>query len=269
MILQNKIVFITDADCDSGKTLINLLADQGANFILNSASNGEEIESNIAYCQTQGSAAVIVNIDLCKSSEVASMLERTAKLGTIDVLIHNHNTVVPASVETSNEELFLQMLNANAKSAFICTQVIGKQMAAKQSGKIIYISSIHAEKPTGSSFAYSASKGAVKLLNREAAIYLGRYGVNVNSIEMGPMDGDDQKFKSDFSTLYDSFQYKVPNAVLGNYEDLANLVIYLSSQEARYVNGADIRLDGGFLLHYMDHKMKRPNLSTTKETQKL
>ncbi|KKI89792.1 short-chain dehydrogenase [Bacillus sp. SA1-12] len=270
MRLQNKIVFITDADSDSGKTLISRFADEGAHFILNSTSDGDQIQSSIDHCRTQGSMSMIVNVDLCKSSEVRTMLEAVEKrLGTVDVLIHNNNVVAPTSVETCNEELFLQIMNENTKSAFICTQAVGNQMKAKQSGKIIYISSIHAEKPTGSSFAYSASKGAVKLLTREAALILGRYGVNVNTIEMGPIEGDDERFKSDISSLYDSYQFKVPNAILGSHDDLAQCALYLSSDEAIYMNGADIRLDGGFMLHYVDKKMKKADLAKEETELKL
>lgn len=259
MKLQNKIVFITDADSGSGKAIVNRLAAEGAHFILNSTSGGEDIESNLQLLKASGSKVVVTNINLCKSSDLEAMLEETARqLGTIDIFVHNNNVVKPASVETCEEQLFLEIINANAKSAFICTRAIGKQMSAMQSGKVIYVSSIHAEKPTGSSFAYSASKGAVKMLCREAALVLGRDGINVNVIELGPVEGDQEFFQSDISTLYDSYQYKVPNANLGSHDDLAHLVLYLSTDEARYVNGADIRMDGGFLMHYMDFKMKRP-----------
>ncbi|MDF2963002.1 MAG: short-chain dehydrogenase [Paenibacillus sp.] len=258
MRLQEKVVFITDADSSSGKTLMNRLAVEGARFILNSPSGGEEIAANLAYCQAAGSKAITVNIDLCQEAEVGLMLEEAAqRVGAVDILIHNQNLVVPASVESCDEELFLKIMNANAKSAFICTQAAGKQMAAGQSGKIIYISSIHAEKPTGSSFVYSVSKSAVKMLAREAAIELGRYGINVNTIEMGPVEGDDEMFRSPVSTLYEDYRYKVPNTILGTYDDLAECVLYLSTAQSRYMNGADIRLDGGFVLHYMDHKMKK------------
>jgi glucose 1-dehydrogenase len=263
MRLQNKVVFITDADSDSGKALINRLAGEGAHFILNSRSDGQEIQSNIAYCQSLGSKSLIFNINLCKSSEVNSMLESAAQqLGTVDIFIHNNNEVRPMSVENCDEELFLQIMDANTKSAFICTQAIGKQMTTKQSGKIIYINSIHAEKPIGATFAYSVSKGALKMLSSEAALLLGRYGINVNTIELGPVEGDNVRFSSDLSSLYDYYQYKVPNAELVNHEDLGQLVLYLSSDEARHVNGADIRLDGGFILHYMDHKIMKPKLES-------
>jgi glucose 1-dehydrogenase len=259
MKLPNKVVFITDADSRSGKAFIKRLADEGAHFILNSVSNGKDLTPSLKVCQVKGSKALIVNIDLCKGAEINAMLENAAqRLGTVDVLLHNNNVIKPASVENCEEDRFLEILNANAKSAFLCAQAVGKQMAAKQSGSIIFVSSIHAEKPTGSSFAYSASKGAVKMLTLEASLILGRHDINVNVIEMGPVEGDDAVFKSDISSLYDHYRYKIPNAVPGTYGDLAELALFLCTDEARYVNGADIRLDGGFLMHYMDFKMKKP-----------
>lgn len=259
MKLHNKIVFITDSDCRTGSSLIRRLTEEGAQFILNSRSGGAAIASELTNIYAAGSQAFVVNIDLCSRAEADEILKEAAlQLGTVDILIHNNNVVMPASIESCEEERFLQSLNVNAKSAFICTQAAGKQMADKQSGRIIYISSIHAEKPTGSSFCYSASKGAVKMLSKEAALVLGRSGINVNTIELGPVEGDNEKFRSSLSTLYNDYKYKVPNAVLGDYDDLAELVLFLSSKESRYINGSDIRLDGGFLLHYMNFKMKRP-----------
>lgn len=95
------------------------------------------------------------------------------------------------------------------------------------------------------------------MLPKEAALVLGRFGVSVNTIELGPLEGDDELYQSTISTLYNEYEFKVPNAALGSYEDLAELVLFLASDEARYINGSDIRLDGGFLLHYMNFKMKR------------
>ena len=259
MNLQNKIVFITDSDSSSGKAVLSRLSQNGAHFILNSYSGGVELTRELALIREAGLQAIVVNIDLGKSAVVADMLQfAEQQLGKVDVLIHNNNAVYPGSVEHGEEELFLQSLAVNAKSAFICTQAVGKQMREKQAGKIIYISSIHAEKPTGSAFTYSLSKGAVKMLSKEAALVLGRFGVSVNTIELGPMEGDDKLFQSSISTLYNEYEYKVPNAVLGRNEDLAELVLFLASDEARCINGSDIKLDGGFLLHYMNFKMKRP-----------
>jgi glucose 1-dehydrogenase len=257
--LQKKLVFITDSDSGSGKAVIKRLTQSSTQFILNSYSGGSALTEELEQIQEAGLQAIVVNIDLCKSAEVTEMLQfAEQQLGTVDVLIHNNNQVYQSTIESGDEEQFVQSVAVNAKSAFICTQAVGKQMMGKQSGKVIFVSSIHAEKPTGSAFTYSISKGAVKMLAKEAALVLGRFGVSVNTIELGPLDGDDEVFQSTISTLYNDYEYKVPHAVLGSHDDLAELVSFLSSDEARYINGSDIRLDGGFLLHYMNFKMKRP-----------
>ncbi|XEC96546.1 SDR family NAD(P)-dependent oxidoreductase [Paenibacillus tarimensis] len=259
MRLKNKVVFITDADSKSGKAITRRLAAEGARFILNSASAGAGIEPELVHCRSVGSETLVCQINLCISAEIQEVLDNAANvLGKVDVLVHNNNLVKRAAVETCEEPLFFEILNANTKTAFIATQAVGRQMTAKRSGSIIYVGSIHAEKPNGSSFAYSAAKGAVKMLSREASLMLGRHGVRVNHIEMGPVEGDDERFRSDISLLYEDFNYKVPGAVLGTHRDLADLVLFLAGDEAGYLNGADIRLDGGFLNHYIDVKMNKP-----------
>jgi glucose 1-dehydrogenase len=258
MRLPSKIVMITDADSASGLTLIRRFADEGAGLLLNSNSGGRLLLDALEYCRAAGSPTLVTTVNMCSTSEVDSMLEEAKnQLGSIDILIHNQRAVLPMRVETGEESSFLEVMDTNAKTAFICAQVVGRQMAAAQSGVMIFINSIHSEKPTGASFAYSVSQGAVKMLVREAALSLGRCGVRVNSIDMGPVEGDQVLFQSDLSSLYDDYQYKVPSGVLGSYDDLTNCALYLASDAARYVNGADIRLDGGFVLHYLDHKMKK------------
>ncbi|WP_274653436.1 SDR family NAD(P)-dependent oxidoreductase [Paenibacillus humicola] len=259
MRLPGKVVFITDADLSSGKAVLLRLAAEGASFILNSASAGRELGPELELARQTGANVLVVTADLSRSDEAARVLETAAeRLGTVDVLVHNNNLVKPIRVEDGDEALFLEMMNANAKTAYVCAKAAGEQMKAKRAGKIIFVSSIHAEKPTGSSFAYSASKGAVKMLAREAAVVLGRHGVSVNTIEFGPAEGDDAVFSSDVSGLYEHYRYKVPGAVLGTHKDLAELVLFLASDEARCINGADIRMDGGFLMHYLDFKMNMP-----------
>jgi len=257
--LSGQVVWITEADSPSGKTLLLRMAAEGASLLLGSDSGGRELERELAQVRQTGTQALVYTIDDCRSVEVTAMLEDAARtLGPVDILIHNRNLVRPISVESGEENVFLDVMNANAKSAFVCSRAAGKQMKAKEAGKIILVSSIHAEKPTGMSFAYSASKGAVKMLAREAAVTLGRQGIDVYSIELGPVAGDDGAFRSDLSGLYESYASKVPNAVLGTHEELAELALFLASGKTSYLNGADIRMDGGFLLHYLDHHMKRP-----------
>jgi len=260
MKLSGKTVWITDADSRSGKALLLRLAAEGAALLLGSDSGGSDIAQELAQARRAGARVRVCTVDDCRSAEVARMLdEAEQELGPVDVLIHNRNLVRPISVEHGEEEVFREVMNANAKSAFVCAKEAGRRMTARQAGgRIVFVSSIHAEKPTGMSFAYSASKGAVKMLAREASVVLGRHGIGVYSIEFGPVEGDGDLFRSDLSKLYDLYRYKVPSAVLGTYDDLAELALFLAGDGARYLNGADIRMDGGFLLHYLDFKMKLP-----------
>ncbi len=214
----------------------------------------------LVSCTAAGSNLLVTHADLSSSGEISTMLDQSEKLlGPIDVMIHNCCAITPASVESCEETAFVEIMRKNAKSAFFCTQALGKRMAARGFGSIIFVSSIHNEKPTGSSFAYSASQGSVKMLAHEAALFLGRSGIRVNVIEMGPIEGSDMTFQSPVSGLYDDYRYKVPSTKLGTANDLAELAFFLAGEEACYLNGADIRLDGGFLLHYMDHRMNKPS----------
>ena len=257
--MSNQTVFITDADSESGKALIAKFSSSGANLLLNSLRNSSDWAHELNALKSNGAKAFVANVNLCSSQELAAMLDAAdTEIGAIDVMIHNQSVSRRASVESCEESSFFEVMQSNAKSAFFCTQTVGKRMAARGSGSIIYVSSIHSEKPTGSAFLYSASQGAVKMLAHEAALFLGRQGIRVNVIELGPVEGTGASFSSEISGLYDNYQYKVPSGSLGTYEDLAELSYFLSQDEARYVNGADIRLDGGFLMHYMDFRMKKP-----------
>ncbi|MCM3626674.1 SDR family oxidoreductase [Paenibacillus glycanilyticus] len=257
--MPRKVVFIADADSWSGESLISRFSQGGTDLILNSLQDDKEWEDVLVSCKAAGSETLVTHADLCSSRDLSAMLDQAEKqLGPVDVMIHNCCCLRPASVESCEEEEFVEIMRRNAKSAFFCTQAFGKRMAARGSGSVIFVSSIHSEKPTGASFAYSASQGAVKMLAREAALFLGRSGIRVNVIETGPVEGSDVAFQSHLSGLYEDYRYKVPAAKLGTAGDLADLSFFLAGEQANYLNGADIRLDGGFLLHYMDHRMNKP-----------
>ncbi|PWV99334.1 NAD(P)-dependent dehydrogenase (short-subunit alcohol dehydrogenase family) [Paenibacillus cellulosilyticus] len=257
--MPRKVVFIADADSWSGEGLIARFGQGGWDLILNSTQDDNEWEDVILFCKVAGAKVLITHADLCSSRDLTTMLDQAEEqLGTVDVLIHNCCLIKPTDVEHCDETDFVEIMQRNAKSAFFCTQTFGRRMAARGSGSVIFVSSVHNEKPTGSSFAYSASQGAVKMLAHEAALFLGRSGIRVNLIEMGPIEGSDVSFQSDISGLYNDYRYKIPSTKLGTANDLANLAFFLAGEESGYLNGSDIRLDGGFLLHYMDHRMNKP-----------
>jgi NAD(P)-dependent dehydrogenase (short-subunit alcohol dehydrogenase family) len=193
--------------------------------------------------------------DLLSSREIDEVFRKVIEqFGKINVLIHNQNFVARSSIEECDEETFLKVMDWNTKTAFFCTQAAGRYM--KEGGRILYLSSIHDEKPTGCAFTYSLSKGAVKMLCRESAVMLGRKGIRSNLIELGAGREDDRIFESDLSNLYKHYEYKIPIDAYISYRDVSNLVSFLCSEESAALNGADIRMDGGHTLNY--HGTNKP-----------
>ncbi len=259
----HQLVWVTDGDTAVGRALIRRLAQDGASLLIGSQTDGQALEEELALVKAQGLQAMLTAVNLTDAKATAEMLvQAEERMGPVSVLIHNHDRVHRASVESCEEQDFIACMRDNAKTAFVCTQAAGALMAKRQSGSILYLSSIHAHKPTGSAFAYSAAKGAVHMLAKEAALALGRSGIRVNTVEIGALAGDQERFASEISTLYRDFPYKVPQAEPVTEAAIAELAAFLASDASRHLNGADIRLDGGFVLHYMDVKMKQPPPAT-------
>jgi NAD(P)-dependent dehydrogenase (short-subunit alcohol dehydrogenase family) len=250
--LKDKVIFITDAASPAGIEIACKAAQARAFLALNSwpSDKMDILENNteIIACKP-----IITCEDLCKKEKVSDVVNRIlGRHGRIDIMVCNHDKVFRSSIEACTTNDFEETFRENVKYAFFCTQVIGQVMAAQRSGKIIYIGSIHDEKPSGSVFAYSMAKAALLNMANEAALQLGEHGIDVNLIEMGPVARE--VFQDGLTTFYDNYQYKIPSCKVGNYQDLANLVAFLASDASQYLNGAVIRMDGGLVLHFVDTK---------------
>lgn len=249
MRFTGKTVYVTQADTKQGEALALRFAQEGANLVL-----GNACECLVKKVEELGAKAMIVKPDLSSFEGGLALVEEVkAVFGRIDVLLYNNNTVVPSDLEHLQREVFESQLNDNTRTGFILTRVVGDHMAEYKSGKIVYVSSIHADKPTGSTVMYSISKGAINMLCKEAAIFYGPAGIECNVIEAGAVEGDAEKFHSEISALYASDYYmeqRVPRRKAGTDDEIAAVAAFLASQDASFVNGTTMRVDGGFELFY-------------------
>jgi len=237
--LKGKTVLISDASSPSGKAVAKAFADEGAKLALNYCDK-TEVKGFGEYCY-----------DLTDKSAVDALVrDVTQNHDRIDVLIHNNNYIEPLSILDSTDTQIMKAFDLNAKSAFLLTQSVGNCMKGQKSGSIVYISSIHADKPSGSSFAYSMAKAAVGMLCKEAVLNLGSYGIRANVIEMGPVEGETEIFESDISRLYDNLHLKLNMQPAGTWEQAARLAVFMSDGNCPFINGQSIKLDGGFLLNF-------------------
>ncbi len=238
----SRLALITDAENAWGQAIAEALATAGYRLALNAPSGAMPAAGE----QRLGFAC---RLDRRAEAEAACQTI-AAQMGPVDVLIHTDNEVEPVSVMECDEATLDRQLATNVKTAFFATQVFGAEMVRRGQGRIVYVSSIHDEKPTGSAVAYAMAKGALKMLSREAALALGPSGVRVNLIEMGAMVGDDQRFRSSLSAIYHDLGAKVPVGTLGMPNEVASVIVALLTDGGEFVHGAEIRVDGGFLLHY-------------------
>ena len=237
--LKGKTILISDGYSPSGRAIVAAFTNEGANIALNTDDSSRILKSGEYNC------------NICSEDGVNALIGSVIRdFGSIDVLIVNNDHVEPMSILESTDTQVIETMTRNTKSAFMLTQVVGRHMKEQRSGSIIYISSIHAEKPSGSSFAYSMAKSAVGMLCREVVLNLGKYGIRANVIEMGPVEGDKEKFKSDISRLYDNLDLKLNSQPVGTWEQAARLAVFLTDGNCPYINGQSITLDGGFLLNY-------------------
>ncbi|MDR3121168.1 MAG: SDR family oxidoreductase [Clostridiales bacterium] len=246
MKFDGKVVLITDAANPCGKAIAERFAREGAKLALNFPKGGQDAAFDLKE-------HLVAEADPANKQAVDALVESVAaRFGKIDILIHSNNEIRRLSFEDCTDEQFIEDFGVNAKSAFLFTQAVGLKMQAAKSdaSRILYISSIHDEKPTGAAFMYGISKGAVQMLAREAAIDLGVYGVRVNVISCGPVDGAADMFESDLSKQYENLTDRIPLRKVGGVEDFAALAMFLCGDEAKFISGEDIRVDGGFLLNY-------------------
>ena len=244
-MLNSKVCLIADAASDIGMRAAEKMAAEGASLIL-CLSPDQQI--NPEWLQTLGNARVqmldFTNLDALHA--LAADLER------LDAMFYNRvPPIVRQRVAEMPLEVVDQLINRDLTGVFWAAKVFG-ELICKTGGSMVFLSSINAEKPTGIAAAYSMYMGALRNLSREAAMFFGRNSVRSSCIELGPTGGEDEQFANDLSLFYEGYAYKIPSGYVGTAEDVAALACFLSSDDSRYINGAEIRMDGGLLLQYID-----------------
>jgi NAD(P)-dependent dehydrogenase (short-subunit alcohol dehydrogenase family) len=256
MKLKGRVAFITDGASPAGRGIAARLAEEGA---LVAANLFPAVFPAVPTDQeSPPQVGLLTHADPCSKAAVdgavAAVLE---KYGRIDVLVFNNNEVIPAALESCDDETFDRIMAVNIKSAYLYAAAAGVSMKERRSGNFVFVSSIHGEKPCGACFAYSMAKGCLKNLAREMALEMGKCNIRTNVIEMGPMEGAWEQFYSEVSPLYEHAGERINGPRMGTIRDIAEAVLYFASDDSGFANGSELRLDGGFLLTY---PIRRKNL---------
>lgn len=249
MRLNNKTAIVTGARKGIGRAIAMALAKEGANVVVSDISK-DDCQKVVAEIESRGGKGLALKCDVSSRVEVEAMVKKTvAEFGRVDVLVNNAGII--------NFKPFLQLtdkdwdstLNVNLKGQFLCAQTAAREMVKNKWGRIINIASISCG-GCGIAFPliahYTSSKGGVVALTEALALELTPQGINVNAICPGAIDTDMAKGVKESGQLAQVLA-RIPKGRLGQPEDIANLAVFLASDESDYISGTAIVIDGGWL----------------------
>lgn len=248
--LKNKVALVTGARRGMGRADAVALARQGAKVIITDIDLkeclpvAEEINSN-------GGEAVCFKMDVSNKEEVENIFDKVIEqFGRLDILVNNAGIFRPKAAMDITEEEWDSLIDINLKGQFLCAQRAAKEMAKNKWGRIINIASV-ASGQAGFGVVggahYTASKGGITGLTEALAVEFAPLGITVNAIGPGAIDTpmiDDASFSKE---SMNAMLANIPLKRMGTPEEIAAAVVFLASEEASYVTGAVLFVDGGWL----------------------
>ncbi|MEN9938249.1 MAG: hypothetical protein RLZZ387_4828 [Chloroflexota bacterium] len=247
--LDGKVALVTGASRGIGRGIALCLAEEGADVLVNFRTHPEEADETAAAIRALGRRAQVWQADVADRAQVEAMVAAaTDQLGRLDIAVANAaSTVRKPTVEITWEEV-LRTLEVSQHGVFHTCQLAAQQMVAQGvGGKIIIISSIHAELPVANSAPYNMAKAAINHLGATMANELARARINVNVINPGWIDTPGERVLASEADLQAGGR-RIPWGRLGTTRDIGRAAAFLASDDADYITGAVLRVDGGFML---------------------
>lgn len=242
-MLDGKVVLVTGASRGIGKAIALLAAENHAHVIVNYNKNEKSAAELVDTIHEKNLSASMIKADVSSEDEVKDMFSSIKeKHSKIDVLVNNAGIMRNSLLALTGTELFDHTIDVNLRGTFLCTRYASNMMRKQKSGRIINISSIVGLQGSEGQTVYSASKAAVIGFTRSAAKELGRYGIMVNAVAPGLIETD--LIKDMKPDIRDKMLSSISLGRIGKPEDVAKVVLFLSSDLASYVSGSVILVDG-------------------------
>jgi len=259
--LKDRICVVTGAGSGIGRAVTLAMASAGASLVL--------LDKDLAKCeatagalQPTGTRAVAVTCDIADPASVAAAERASRAIGPCDILVNNAGMLLPGSLAMVSLEDWNQLLSVNLTGYLLCAQVFGKTMIERGRGAIVHTASIAGSNAQAFSGAYSVSKAGVLMLSRQLAVEWGPHGVRSNVLSPGLVRTPMSESFYQTPGVAERRAAAIPLGRVGTPEDMAQVVLFLASDRAGFVNGQEIIVDGGFE-HMLMSLVPRPGFERT------
>ncbi|MDI3472426.1 MAG: hypothetical protein PWQ48_707 [Thermotogaceae bacterium] len=249
MNFKNKVVLITGAGSGIGRKAAIMFAEHGASVVVNDISVGDGKET-VEMIEKSGGKATFVPGDVSKTEDVKRIISETIKaFGSLDILVNNAGIVPYGTVEDTDEEEFYRTIDVNIKGPFMLSKYAIKEMKNRGGGVIVNIASEAGQVGIPKRCVYSISKAALIGLTRSLAIDYVDYNIRVNAICPGTTYSHGLAKRIEASEnpdeIYKKMISRIPMKRLGKEEEIAFAILFAASDEAGFMTGSIINIDGG------------------------
>ena len=248
MKLQGKIALVTGAGQGIGKGIVEVLAAEGADVVINDLQADSRCEELAAAVRGMGRRAVVVQGDVSKREDIDRIFQAAKELGPLDILVNNAGieTIVPFLDLT--DEQWQAVTDVNLKAQWMCAQAFCREaIAAGRGGAIVNIGSIQAARVLPGRTHYAPSKLAVEALTRNISAEVGTHGIRVNCVHPGLIDTPMIRWVLESPDILPAVVGQISLGRPGQPVEVGKTVAFLASDDAAYITGQAIYVDGGWV----------------------
>jgi glucose 1-dehydrogenase len=251
---SGKTVLVTGSGRGIGRAIAVKFAQDGADVVVNDLRDDDNAAETVKQVEATGAKAFFLAADISKVENVQVLISDAVKAaGQLDILVNNAGVEIHAPFQEVTEQQYDIVMNVNLKGMFFLTQAFVKHLQeTNRGGVIVNNSSVHEELPFPNFTSYCASKGGLQMVMRNLAVELAPLNIRINNVAPGAIRTPINADMLSKPELIDALQKNISLHHLGEPEDVANVIAFLASDEAKYVTGSTYYVDGGLTYHYTE-----------------
>jgi|SRR5574344_224854 3-oxoacyl-[acyl-carrier protein] reductase len=247
MQLEGKVALVTGGSRGIGRAIALLLASRGADVAINFAGNEAAAQATVNEIIALGRKAIMIKADVADNGACTAMVDQVVKeMGKIDILVNNAGITRDGLLMRMKVEDWDAVLNTNLKSVYNCSKAAIKYMMKARSGRIVSISSVVGLMGNAGQANYAAAKAGIIGFTMALAKEVASRGITVNAVAPGFVNTDMTKVLPE--KVVENLKAAIPLAKLGEPEDIAKAVAFLVSDDAAYITGQTLHVDGGMVM---------------------